>query len=268
MPKLYNRPMRPTPVLTLPNAESIADAVAAFDGQSQAVEHSLKELFGTYHSNSDFSHVLWKVVVLNRLYSTQVFAVEDLAAHIVSHATELDRYLQIGSPEAVDLFIEVDLGGKKRNLFSFATKFCSWHNQAAYPIYDSRVGWYLWNLQKQTKFCSTFTRFEFENYEAYKTVFLAFQHLFQLEAFDFKTLDKFLWFYGEPKAAKGETGLIVESGASDYIHSDSTDADFHSVMLASEEGNRLADHAGIDAAHEMGFSEEWITRNISSQDQD
>jgi len=263
---LYTDRMKPQPVLTFPTVKLIDEAAAKFDRQSEAAEEALKELFSSYPTNDNLNHVLWKVILLNRIYSTQVLAVEDLARHIVERAVELDHLIQIGAPEAVDLFSNVTLGKRQFNLFSFASKYCSWHNQRTYPIFDTRVGWYLWNLQKRTKFCELFTRYEFQNYKEYKTIFLAFQRYFQLETYDFKTLDKFLWLYGEPSVPKqkeeNQLARAMEPEPVLIIDGVRSDESLHADMLDNEPANLLADENARQIARELGFTEERIAEMI------
>ena len=46
----------------------------------------------------------------------------------------------------------VNINGKDRNLYSFATKYCSHHNFNDYPIYDEYVAKVLLHFQRKDKF--------------------------------------------------------------------------------------------------------------------
>jgi hypothetical protein len=259
--------MKPKPTLTLPTPELIEEAVSEFNRACDPTENAIRELFGTYPTNDNFNHVLWKVVVLNRLYSTNILAVWDLANHIVERAAILDSLLKEGSPKAVDLFSDVLLGGKQRNLFSFATKYCSWHNQNAYPIFDTRAGWYLWSLQKQIEYSEHFRRYEFQKYEEYKTVFLDFQRRFHLETYDFKSLDKFLWLHGvqNPPEHHDENHPVptMEAEPFEIIDGVKTDAHLHADMLDNEEANAYSQEMSRKAAREIGLPEDMISKLMS-----
>jgi hypothetical protein len=66
-----------------PTVERLQAACEKFDQDNGVVEDALKTLFGHYHTNSDHHHVLLKVVALDRLYWTNIFAVHDVARHIL-----------------------------------------------------------------------------------------------------------------------------------------------------------------------------------------
>jgi hypothetical protein len=128
-------PIKAAPIL--PTEELVRAACSEYDGDM--AERALKELFAQYPRNNDCAHVLLKVVALNRLYSAGILSVYDVADHIC--VQEMDAALSDGEPEVVDRIAKVTISssGKQRGFWSFATKYCSWHNQASYPIWDSRV---------------------------------------------------------------------------------------------------------------------------------
>ena len=130
----------------LPTEERVRAACREYDGD--IAERALRELFTQYPRNNDRAHVLLKVVALNRLYSAGILAVYDVANHICQQ--EIDAALSNGAPEVVDKIAKVTISssGKQRGFWSFATKYCSWHNQASYPMWDSRVCRYLRCLNK------------------------------------------------------------------------------------------------------------------------
>jgi hypothetical protein len=81
--------------------------------------------------------VLLKALALNKLYSTRVLDkdIEPLARHIAGLCIEPS--LREGRPDAVDRI--ANCSGLQL-YFSFASKYCSWHNPRPYPIYDSYGG--------------------------------------------------------------------------------------------------------------------------------
>jgi hypothetical protein len=196
-----------------PTAQLVDEAIKKFDEENAVVEDALKKLFTQYPANTNLSHVLLKVVALNRLYSTQIFAVVDVAQHIHRNGTEIDSSLAIGSPEVVDKIAKVTISksGKERNNFSFATKYCSWHNPESYPIFDTQVDRYLWSLQKQAHFAEFFIKNEFWDYSEFRKVMIAFRTVYGLESFTFKDIDKFLWLYGGKSSPVN--ALQVEAGS-------------------------------------------------------
>src|SRR5271167_2924716 len=90
----------PTPTVELVQAEC-----DAFDQEpsTQLGEEALGLLWAQYPRNAETSHVLLKVLVLNKLYSTQIrdIDVEPLSRHIARIG--IDSLLTRGSLEAVDL---------------------------------------------------------------------------------------------------------------------------------------------------------------------
>lgn len=200
-----------------PTAELVKKACERFDEDNLIVEQALKELFKQYPNNTDPSHVLLKVVTLNRLYSTQIFAVLDVAQHIARLGQEIDASLTAGSPEIVDKIARVTVSstGKQRINFSFATKYCSWHNPELYPIWDSRVDNYLWALQKQHQFANTeifHSHPDLWDYGKFRDVMIAFRTAYGLSSFTFKDIDKFLWDQGGKRfavdPAQNQTGSV------------------------------------------------------------
>jgi len=111
-----------------------------------------KLFFETYPLNNDLDDVLIKVCSLNDFYSTNIFSPFSVAKHIVSLG--IDESLARNDLEIVNIIAKVKMnGGKIKNFYSFATKYCSHHKPTVYPIYDSYVDkmlMYLVHLGKNT----------------------------------------------------------------------------------------------------------------------
>src|SRR5258707_15659667 len=84
--------------------------------------------------NDEISHVLLKVSTLNDFYSTNIFDTHSVAKHILSLRVS-DR-IESGDASLVNELALVSIGGKQRNFYSFASKYCNRHNDDASPIYD------------------------------------------------------------------------------------------------------------------------------------
>lgn len=181
-------------VYPIPNAERVRDAVSRFNKENEVIEGALEELFGRYKLNTNHSHVLLKVVTLNRLYSAGVLAVEALAAEIYKHGEAIDSALASGDGSAVEMIAKITIDKKELRFFSFATKYCSWHNQEAYAVYDSRVDRYLWSLQRYKPFSDFKDESELRrDYATFFKIMCDFKKYYGLEDFSFKDIDKFLW---------------------------------------------------------------------------
>jgi hypothetical protein len=61
-------------------------------------------------------------------------ATYDVAKHICD--LDIDQKIEQGLPEVVNQIASVEIAGKKRCNYSFATKFCSFHVPGAYPKFD------------------------------------------------------------------------------------------------------------------------------------
>jgi hypothetical protein len=191
-------------ILPIPNPERIKDACMRFNEKYKVIEGALGELFGQYYSNTNPSHVLLKVVALNRLYSAGVLAVEVLADHIYHNGREIDLALAAGESSAIDKISQVTIQGKDFNFFSFATKYCNWHRPEIYPVYDSRVDQYLWSLQKHSRFSDFKHRSDIcKHYIGFLKIMTDLQSFYKLESFTFKEIDKFLWSRDEADSLTG-----------------------------------------------------------------
>lgn len=184
------------PSLPLPTPEVVRDEVRTHfdtDRVAQSTEDALIALLNKFPHNTDPAHVLLKVVAINRLYNTQIFAVHDVARCIAAH--NIDAELAEGSLNVVSKIAPVTIKDKVRNNFSFASKYCSWHNPEAYPIYDRNVDACLCAYKLQYRFAD-FSRQALCEYPAFFNVVCAFREHFSLTSLSFKELDKFLWVKG------------------------------------------------------------------------
>ena len=82
--------------LEAPTAERVKAAIAEFDHENELAEHTLEELFRQYPDNSDIRHVLLKVVAVNSLYHTCIFALDTVARHIHENYKQIDAALASG----------------------------------------------------------------------------------------------------------------------------------------------------------------------------
>jgi hypothetical protein len=189
-------------IVMKPTADDVRDAVAAFDDDdTKIIEDALRELFGQYPRNTEPAHVLLKVTTLNTLYSTQIRLYNpryptllEVTKHIVD--LHIDSYLELGDAEAVNRISKMEISPKAiRYNYSFATKYCSWHDQNAYPIYDNRVYLYLCHLMKH-KCLDRFPQKDWYDYSKFKGMIEGFQKRYGLGSFSFKDIDKFLFQQG------------------------------------------------------------------------
>ena len=168
----------------------------------KAREEALDKLFGEYaKENKDLSDILIKVSALNDFYSTNIYSVYDVAAHI-ARVKDLDKRLQDGDISLVDEIKEVDMKGKLWKFYSFSSKYCSHHNPTDFPIYDAYVGKALMYFKDckdiNGKSFAKFSAKEIkEDYEVFYDVITAFRRAYGLEAYTLKQIDRYLWLLGK-----------------------------------------------------------------------
>jgi len=190
--------------LPRPTEELVRAKIGEFDREYEPIEDTLKQLIAQFPQNTDLSQVIVKVAAINLLYNTWIVGFKTVAQHIVR--LNIDSDLKEGSAEIIGKIAQVQFGGKTRNNYSFATKYCSWHRQECYPIWDSRVDECLWqyrgrrlNQDLYTKEPRPFPTFERRsdlwNYAKFREIVKEFCGHFELD-FSFKQIDKFLFQLG------------------------------------------------------------------------
>ncbi len=201
-------------VLPEPTLQYVQNRIARFDGNPRyyGAESAVRLVFNQWPQNTVEEQVLVKVVVLNRMYSTNIYDPYTVASHIV--ALKPDTRLKKGDPKLVDQLADVAFGTKRKYFYSFATKYCSWHQPDLFQIYDSYVDWLLWEYRKRFQF-APFRRYDLRDYPAFVGVVDALADRFGLKQLGRKAIDKFLWIEaveqwqamtGAPVAPPGANG--------------------------------------------------------------
>lgn len=159
-------------------------------------ESSLTKLFkDTYPLNNCLDDVLIKVCSLNDFYSTNIYSPYKVAKHIID--LKIDEELKKGSLTIVNQIAEVKVTNHKSiNFYSFATKYCSHHRPKVYPIYDSYVEKMLMYFKQTHKF-ERFKKEDLKTYTRYKDILEKFRDFYELNNYDLKQIDKYLWQAGK-----------------------------------------------------------------------
>jgi len=158
-------------------------------------EDALNKLFFELcPENNDIVSVLLKCSTLNDFYSTNIFSIYPVAKHILS--LNIDERLKAGDVTLVRDIQFIEISGKQRNFYSFATKYCSHHNPVDYPIYDSYVDAVLRYFQKVDGFMN-FSQTDLKDYVGFKSILEGFQKRYKLEAFSLKQIDQYIWQLGK-----------------------------------------------------------------------
>lgn len=166
--------------------------------QFYMTDGAISNLMQKFPENKIFEDILLKVTVINSLYSTNIFGIMKVAEHILE--LNLDSSLFKGEPDVVHQIaqghgISKPKGNGDRNFYSFASKYCSWHNPDKYPIYDSYVSSILNEYRKGYQDFQ-FEPEELKNYTKFKQIVENFKSHFSLRH-PVKEIDKFLWLYGQ-----------------------------------------------------------------------
>ena len=158
-------------------------------------EIAINKLFqGEFKSNDDIHNILIKCSILNDFYSTNIFKIYFVATHILS--LNIDERLKKGDDSLIDEIAKVEISGKEKIFYSFASKYCSHHNQNDFPIYDSYVHKMLVYFQKLDKFYN-FKSEDLKDYKTFKQALTKFKDFYGLEKYNLKQLDKYLWLVGK-----------------------------------------------------------------------
>jgi hypothetical protein len=155
---------------------------------------AIRALIDGHRPNQHFGDVLVKTSVINDLYGTNIFGSYAMARHI--HALQIDGRLVAGDIAFVPDIAQGNFAGN-RFFYSFATKYCNWHQEALFPIYDCVVESLLWAYKHQMPFGIQFRSEEMRTYQRFKEIVDAFILAFALGEFTYKEVDKFLWKYGK-----------------------------------------------------------------------
>ena len=194
--------------LQTPSNDLVAIYIDKFehDERYYPADKAIDKLIFCFPENEELEDILLKVTAINRLYSTSVYDVNNMARHIWSK--KIDKRLKDGDLYLVDIiakghYIKRQKTNKEIYCYSFATKYCNWHNKKSYPIYDSFVDRILVSYNKCSKF-SNFVKEELRNYHRFNAIIADFVKHYSIVLNDLKELDKFLWLYGKEKF--GEDG--------------------------------------------------------------
>lgn len=158
-------------------------------------EKSLDKLFfNTYPNNIEIEDILIKVSSLNDFYSTNIFSVFPVAKHILE--LNIDKRLKRKDTTLVNDISNVEINGKNKHFYSFATKYCSHHDPINYPIYDNYVDKVLNYFRKKDSFCN-FSSKDLKDYDKFKMLLIQFKKFYNIDEFNIKDIDRYLWQLGK-----------------------------------------------------------------------
>jgi len=160
-------------------------------------EEALRNLFkGCHANNKDGSDVLVKVYALNNAFNVFMLSQVRMAKHITNE--NIDDGLRLGDLAIIDK-IRSGHGIRNRhgteiNFYSFATKYCSFHEPDKYPLFDSNVKraliYFKTNCSKEFILNNNF-----REYKDFRSTIENFQKVFGLQK-SFRNIDKYLYLVG------------------------------------------------------------------------
>lgn len=174
-----------------PNQKELKKYLNQWDSLPDYVkqENSLNKLFRKLiPNNTNIEDILIKCSTLNDFYSTNIFKVFPVAEHILS--LNIDNRLKKWDPTLVNDIAKISISWKEKNFYSFASKYCSHHNDEDFPIYDNYVDKILVYFKKKDKFCK-FKHEDLKNYLCLKKVLIEFINYYSLDC-GLKDLDRYL----------------------------------------------------------------------------
>lgn len=181
-----------------PNKDIIKEYLVKWDNLEEHYiwqESSLDKLFHKdYKYNTDLNEILIKCSCLNDFYSTNIFLIYPVAKNIFD--LKIDKRLEQGDPSLVNDISRVNISGKEKTFYSFASKYCSHHNNIEFPIYDYFVDRMLVYFQKKDKF-SNFKRDDLKDYVKFKSILIDFKKFYDIDEFNLRDIDKYLWIAGK-----------------------------------------------------------------------
>lgn len=171
------------------------------DKRYKPADDAIIKLFKAFPKNDNIQDILLKISVINYMYSTNILGTFKMAEHILER--NIDIELKKGEPEVVHLIakghgIRTKRNNTELNFYSFATKYCNWHNQESYAIYDSFVEKVLLAYKRKDKF-SDFKTSDLKNFSRFLKIISDFSNYYGLTKHNLKEIDKFLWIYGKEK---------------------------------------------------------------------
>lgn len=190
-----------------PTVESVNDCLNKWStlDKYKLQEECLNLLFRELcPQNDQISSVLLKVSALNDFYSTNIFDTHTVAKHIV--AFDASQRILEGDVTLVNELALVQFPGRRRNFYSFTSKYCNHHNPEAFPIYDRYVDKMLRHFRREDHFAE-FRPEELKNYVRLVEIIGAFRRSYSLDQFSLREIDIYLWIAGKETFSmrKGES---------------------------------------------------------------
>jgi len=184
--------------LEKPSDANVKERIAEFAKGGAEMDATLNWLFrDRFPENTDLNQVLVKCTVLNNFYHAGVRDKDLVSVAKCIVSLKIDNQLKQGDEGLVERISSALKGCTKsvrRGYFTFVTKYCSFHNPEAFPIYDTYVSDMLWDYSQKDSFTELTHKYDMDmNYPRIKQVIEDFRKYYKLEKFSFKQIDEYLW---------------------------------------------------------------------------
>ena len=181
-----------------PTRKIVKEYVDKFDDGVEGINKNIIDGFVSHYGTS-CDGIAAVSALINTLYSTHIGA-SDFAAltYGIFKIRELKNRLNAG-----DIALVSEIAGllktdneNKKEYISFASKFCAFHNEAKFPIYDRISREMLAKINKTQSFTERFNKDKIP-YEKYVEIYNSFIKKFGLEELTYREVDKYLWSVGK-----------------------------------------------------------------------
>jgi hypothetical protein len=167
-------------------------------------EKALKKLIDCFPGHKNLDEIYLKVTAVNSLYSTNIYDTYRIAYHLYSNVRDIDYRLDMGDSLLVE---EIAKGhgikgknGNEKHFYSFATKYCSFHNSSMFAIYDTLIQELLIKFHNEEVTNENKLNYDkLREYKEFLKVIGKFKERFELKDFSLKEVDMYLWLLGKER---------------------------------------------------------------------
>lgn len=179
-----------------------SDQIAIEDRYAIA-ERIIRQTF--IEESNDISAIYKKVVLLNSLYSTNIYATFNVAIKI-HRINNFQNRVMNGDLGLIDEIRYNVISDKNKDFYSFATKYCHHHNPKCYPIYDNFVAEMLTSHLKD--FRIDVKKSKLKQYPYFKSMIDKLAEVWELpDDYLYIRLDKYLWKKGKEGKVENPTQI-------------------------------------------------------------
>ena len=165
-------------------------------------DRGLRSLFRALGAKGDVGSVLVKAAAVNGLYRTAIGNIHKMGEHI-ARIPNLQTRLQRGDISLVDCIrsnhgIRTKKAEKEYDFYSFATKYCAWHNPSSFPIWDNLVSRLVSGVYRTLlREYGTLTQEDLKDYGTFSDRHRTLGKELRLQRMGAKKLDQGMWMVGK-----------------------------------------------------------------------